>query len=137
MALEVLKDVKDIGGFEVVVMDDLRESMPELFPEALMGQMDYVVFERDIRTNKFVYIRNDKNSITFNLQSGPVKEVGVNGCQIDTIIEAAKILIEKHNQIYPCYENVRALYSLKDALGFLAERKAKREARGVEGTSEQ
>ena len=35
MALETLKEVKSIGGFDVVVMDELRERHPEKFVEGL------------------------------------------------------------------------------------------------------
>lgn len=116
MALEVLKGVKEIGGFEIVDITEPVES-------------EYCI--------KYLSLDLNVNCISFMLQKGPIKEVGFNGCQIDTIIEVAKLLIEKHNQHRPCYENVRALDSLKDALGFLAERRVKRSARGVEGTSEQ
>lgn len=115
MALEVLKDVKEIGGFEVAHIELLAK-------------------EEDFR--KHVVVNHGTNFIGFRIQNGPIKEAGVNGCQIETLIQASLLLIEKHNTLYPCYENVRAIDSLKDALGFLAERKAKREARGVEGTSE-
>ena len=79
MALETLKGVGEIGGFSLVVMDELREKFPEKFNSS--GQMDYKGFEKDIRPTNFVYVRHDVNSISFTLQKGPIKEVGVNGCQ--------------------------------------------------------
>jgi hypothetical protein len=135
MALETLKGIEEIGGFEVVVMDDLREKHPDLFPHELKGQMDYEAFERDIRPNKFIYLRKDKNSITFNLQNGPIKEVGVNGCQVDTLIEAAKIIIEGLNKQYPCRENALIITKLDEALLWSMKRKLDREKRKVEGTN--
>lgn len=80
MALETLKGVKDINGFTVVVMDDLREKFPEKFNES--GAMDYKWFEKDIRPNNFIYVRHDVNSISFTMQNQPIKECGVNGCQV-------------------------------------------------------
>lgn len=135
MALETLKNVNEIGGFEVVVLDDLRETNPELFPKENLGQMDHIAFERDIRPHKFIYIRNDKNSITFNLQNGPIDEVGVNGCQVDTMIEAAKMIIEKLNEKFPCIENQHALCRIDEVLFWLCKRKSDRLKRGVEGKS--
>jgi hypothetical protein len=119
MALETLKNVNVIGGFNVVVMDELREKYPEKFNE---GSMDYKWFEKEIRPNNFVYVRNDVNSISFTIQNGPIKEVGVNGCQVDTIIEAAKLIIEGLNKQFPCRENSIAVTKLDEALMWLEKR---------------
>lgn len=135
MALETLKGIEEVGGFKVIVMDDLREKYPEKFEES--GQMNWKWFETEIRPNHFVYVRNDKNSISFTIQNGPVKEVGVNGCQVDTIIETAKIIIEGLNKNFPCIENAMAINALTTSLDWLAERKRNREKRNVEGTSVQ
>ncbi len=133
MALETLKNVKEICGFKVIVMDDLREQYPEKFNES--GAMDYQWFEKDIRPNHFVYVRNDKNSISFTLQLGPVKERGLNGCQVDTVIETAKIILEGLNKQFPCRENAIAITKLDEALHWLEHRKKDREKRNVEGTN--
>lgn len=133
MALETLKDVKEIGGFELVCMDDLRDLFPEKFNES--GGMDWHWFETEIRPRKHIYLRRDKNSLSFTLQNGPIKEVGVNGCQVDAMIEAAKLIIEKLDEKYPCEENTMALAHLRSALSWLETRKKNREARGVEGTN--
>jgi len=117
MALEVLKDVKEIGGFEVGDSTDWQTS----------GDYSWA--------NKKIIVNRDANTIAFVLQKGPIKEVGVNGCQIETMISASLLLIERHNCLYPCYENVTTMDALKDALAAQAMRTSKREARGVEGES--
>ncbi len=131
MALETLKGVTKIGGFDVVVMDDLREEYPDKFNES--GAMDWAWFEKDIRPTVFIYVRNDKNSLSFTIQNGPIKEHGVNGCQVDTVIEAAKTILEGLNKNFPCRENATAITKLDEALMWLNKRKVDREARGVEG----
>ncbi len=133
MALETLSGLEKIGGFDIVIMDELRAKFPEKFNES--GAMDYKWFESDIRPTNFVYIRKDVNSISFTLQNGGVKEKGVNGCQVDTIIEAAKIIIEGFNKNYPCRENSIVITKLDEALLWLNKRTQDREKRGVEGTS--
>lgn len=133
MALETLKEVNEIGGFNVIVMDKLREQYPDKFNES--GAMDYKWFEKDIRPNHYVYVRHDVNSLSFTLQNGPIKEVGVNGCQVDTIIEAAKVMLEGLNKQFPCRENACAITKLDEALHWLEARKKNREKRGVEGFS--
>lgn len=71
MALKTLEGVTEIGGFKVVVMDELREKYPEKFNES--GAMDWQWFEKDIRPNHFIYVRHDKNSVSFTIQDGPIK----------------------------------------------------------------
>ena len=131
MALETLKNVKEIGGFKVVVMDKLREKYPEKFNES--GSMDYKWFEKDIRPNNFIYVRNDVNSLSFTIQDGPIKESGINGCQVDTVIETAKTIIEGLNKNFPCHENEMVIEKLTEALMWIEERRKDRVKRGVEG----
>jgi len=131
MALETLKGVDSIGGFKVVVMDELREKYPHKFNES--GAMDWQWFEAEIRPHAFIYVRNDKNSISFTIQNGPIKEHGVNGCQVGTLIAAAKLIIERLNLKYPCRENSMTITKLDEALMWLEKRTKDREARGVEG----
>lgn len=133
MALETMKGVKKIGKFDVVVMDELREKFPEKFNES--GSMDYKWFEKDIRPTNFIYVRHDVNSISFTIQNGPIKEHGLNGCQLDSLIAAAKIMIEGLNSKFPCRENAMAITKLDEALMWLEKRTKDREARNVEGTS--
>lgn len=133
MALETLRGIKEIGGFEVVVMDELREKYPEKFNES--GAMDYKWFEKDVRPHNFIYVRHDVGSIAFTIQNKPIKEAGINGCQIDTIIETAKLMLEGLNKQFPCRENSTAITKLDEALLWLMKRKMDRTERGVEGTS--
>ena len=135
MALETLKGVEKIDGFNVVVMDTLREKHPEMFrPD---GSMHYHLFEKDIRPTNFIYVRNDVNSISFTIQNGPIKEKGVNGCQVDTMIAAARVIISGLNEKFPCKQNQDALVGLDTALKALQDRKAERENRGVEGLNKE
>lgn len=133
MALETMRDVTKLDGFDVVTMDDLRAKHPERFTET--GAMDHVWFEETIRPHNFVYVRHDKNSIAFTIQNGPVKEVGVNGCQVTTLIAAAKHMIEELNKKFPCRENAMTITKLDEALLWQDKRTKDRTARDVEGTS--
>lgn len=135
MALSTLKGVTEIGGFPIVVMDELREKFPDKFNES--GSMDYKWFEKDIRPNYFVYVRHDVNSISFTLQSAPIGEVGVNGCQVDTLIHTALLMLKGLNAKVGCVENDNAINKLEMALHWLGERTKDRQQRGVEGTSKE
>lgn len=112
MALESLRGVERIGGFDVKRIDWKRKEGNE---------------------NYHIDISDEANAITFYIQNGPIKEVGVNGCQVNTIIEAAKLIVEKLNKNFPCRENTLAITKLDEALMWLRERKRDRETRGVEG----
>lgn len=134
MALETLKGITEIDGFKVIEMDSLREKYPEKFNES--GSMDYKWFESEIRPNHFIYVRHDKNSLSFTIQNGPIKENGVNGCQIQSIIAAAKVIVEGLNKKFPCRENSMVITKLDEALMWSKKRTEDRESRGVEGTSQ-
>lgn len=133
MALETMKGVKSINGEKIVIMDELREQFPEKFNES--GSMDYNWFEKEIRPNSFIYVRHDKNSLSFTIQNGPIKEVGKNGCQVVDVIAVAKHIIEQLNIKYPCKENNMTIECLKFALESQERRTKDRELRNVEGTS--
>jgi hypothetical protein len=75
--------------------------------------------------------------ISFRIQNGPIKEVGVNGCQVDTLIYAARAIIDGLHKKFPCRENLMVLGRLADALYWLEIRKRNREKRGVEGKSKE
>jgi len=81
------------------------------------------------------YLEFDYTAFEFKakLQKNPIKEVGVNGCQIDEVILFAKDFIEALNGNYPCRENSLAITKLDEALMWLEKRKKDREKRGVEG----
>jgi len=113
MALETLKDVLKIGGFEV--------------EHTLAGDF------WEPNTDLPIHVDYTRNEITFKIQKGPIKEMGLNGCQVDTIIMAAKMIILGLNEKFPCRHNAETLDHLSKALLSLENRKADRETRGVEG----
>jgi len=109
MALETLKDVKELDGFEV---HRVEWAQPK---------------------GNHVEINDLGNAITFKIQNGPIKENGVNGCQVDTIVATAKKMIEGLNEKFPCRENSMAITKLDESLMWLRERKRDRQSRNVEG----
>lgn len=94
--------------------------------------MDNEQLSRDDRS-RYIEVCRSNNSITFRIQKGPIKENGVNGCQIDTIISVARQILMGLNKKFSSPENDRAIDHLGAALSALKERKADRENRGVEG----
>ena len=109
MALETLSGIKNIGKFEVTRgVSNFNKDRP-------------------------IFIFDELNQIAFQIQNGPIKEHGINGCQVNEIIEAAKLILEGLNKNFPCRENSSAITKLDEALMWLEKRTKDREARGVEG----
>lgn len=118
MAIKTLAGVTKIGGY------DVRHSIAD---------KNQLAHRRDIG---FVEVCGNAHTITFQLQDGPVKEGGVNGCQVDTILEAVVLMIEGLNAApHNVMENDKAVLHIKEALLWLDKRKRDREKRDVEGTS--
>lgn len=106
---------------------------------AMLGQvvMARVPSEGSIFDPPGVPDKISRKHITLKFQSGPTQEAGVNGCQIDEIIQ---ILIDRleHFQAgeFKCAENNLAIIKLMEAKMWLMERSRDRIARGIEGRSE-
>lgn len=123
MSLKTLEHVKEIGGYKV--NDATSESLINLTPEEW----------REYEKTHPIFISHKNNEITFKIQKGVVSKNGINGCQVDTIIEAAKLILEGLNEQHYCYQNDMAINKLECALYCLRDRTADRVQRGVEGTS--
>ena len=78
-------------------------------------------------------VHGEKSSVKFTVQSGPIKDFGENGCQIDDVIAWAKEKIEGFNAAFPCRENSMIITKLDEALLWSAKCKMDREKRNVEG----
>lgn len=117
MSLKTLEHVKEIGGFGVNHWDSKRE---------------YALSDINEKSG-FIQIDHDENKISFIIQDRPIQVSGINGCQVDTIIEAAKLILEGLNEQHYCYQNDMAINKLERALQWLRERTADRVQRGVEG----
>ena len=128
MALETLKNLTEIGGYKVVCQ------AVDIACTKVDGSTDWKKFD-EYRKDYPIHITHDKNMISFKIQDGPIKEFGVNGCQVDTLIRTARIIVDGLNKKYPCRENSLAITKLDEAILWLEARTRDRETRGVEGYS--
>jgi len=126
MALETMKNVREIGGYKVMTNDER--------PKTESGEVDWGRFD-EMRKDYPVCVDHEQNMISFKIQNGPIKEEGINGCQVDTLVAVARKMITELNSKFPCRENALAVTKLQEAEMWLNERKREREARGVEGYS--
>lgn len=73
-------------------------------------------------------------------QNGPIKESGVNGCQVEDVIQVCIDRIDYLNSLYEkgkfrCRENSLAITKLEEAKHWLQHRTELRTRQKVEGTS--
>ncbi len=71
--------------------------------------------------------------VILTIQSDPVSEVGVNGCQAQDILEYSLCLIQSLNDRFPCRENALTITHLEEAMGWQERRTRARKKAGVEG----
>jgi len=83
--------------------------------------------------NDYLFFNPETFELKAKIQLNPIKEVGVNGCQIDDVIVFVREFISGLNREFPCRENSIAITKLEEAEMWLKRRKEDREKRGVEG----
>jgi hypothetical protein len=74
--------------------------------------------------------------VSFSIQSDPIGEVGVNGCQAVDMLEYVKCLFESLNDAFPCRENALTITKIEEALHWQEHRTKDRQKRLVEGKNE-
>jgi|SRR5579863_3139730 len=119
------------GGYYVRYADGYQSFSPaQAFEEGYTPLREGYILE-----SGWPQVHGKPSSVTFFIQSGPIKEFGVNGVQIDAVIEWAKAKIEEFNKAFPCRENSMIVTKLDEALLWSIKRKLDREKRNVEGTN--
>lgn len=74
--------------------------------------------------------------VKFTIQSDPIGEVGVNGCQALDMLEYVKCLFESLNEAFPCRENALTITKIEEAIHWQEARTRDRVMRNVEGRNE-
>lgn len=74
--------------------------------------------------------------VSFTIQSDPIGEVGVNGCQVLDMLKYTKFLFQSLNDAFPCRENALTITKIEEAIHWQEARTRNRTKRGVEGKSE-
>ena len=123
MALETLKGRKDIGS-----CDGTNQRFTVEDADGKLG----TIFDRN-----WIVIDHKTNAIAFKIQNGPIKETGINGCQVDNLIETARLILVGLNDKsgLGCRENSLAITTLEEAELWLERRRQNRVRAQVEGTS--
>lgn len=102
----------------------------------------FIKHEEEFKYNAphhFMVVEEESNEalVYVDFQKGPVKEVGLNGCQHEDLIKMILIRLENFQKSeYACEENAKAIEYLNKTLEIMESRTKNREARGVEGTSQ-
>ena len=101
----------------------------------LMREVSWQEYD-EIRKDYPISIDHVNNSVAIKLQKGPIKENGVNGCQVADGISLFRHLLSSLNKLYPSSENHISLAALGIVSMADKLRTRNRELRGVEGTNQ-
>lgn len=82
------------------------------------------------------YISVDNHVVRFQIQSDPIRQVGVNGVQASDMLIFVKELFKSLNTSFPCRENSLTITKIEEAIHWQEARTKDREKRGVEGLNE-
>ncbi|MBC1331117.1 hypothetical protein [Listeria booriae] len=69
-------------------------------------------------------------------QNGVISENGVNGAQVNDVLEVTLKRLQALNSIYPCRENSITITKIEEAIMWQNKRTKDRIKRGVEGTNQ-
>jgi len=89
--------------------------------------------------NEFITIQNKDDVkgiapiVSFTIQSDPISEVGINGCQALDMLEYTKCLFQSLNDAFPCRENALTITKIEEAIHWQDARTKDRLSRQVEG----
>jgi hypothetical protein len=92
-------------------------------------------------TPEFISIENAEDVkgvapiVKFTIQSDPISEVGVNGCQALDMLKYVKCLFNSLNKAFPCRENSLTITKIEEAIHWQDARTADRLKRKVEGVN--
>ncbi len=81
------------------------------------------------------YVKGVAPIVKFTIQSDPIGEVGVNGCQALDMLKYVKCLFESLNDSFPCFENDKTISHIQEAIEWQNARTKDRLARKVEGAN--
>ena len=91
------------------------------------------------RNKFFIEIENGEDVkgvapiVKFTIQSDPIGEIGVNGCQALDMLEYTKCLFQSLNDAFPCRENALTITKIEEAIHWQEARTKDRLKRQVEG----
>lgn len=91
---------------------------------------------------KFISIDNISDEkgtspvVKFKIQSDPIGDVGVNGCQAVDMLEYVKCLFQSLNEVFPCKENACTITHIEEGIHWQHAKTKDRERREVEGKNQ-
>lgn len=98
-----------------------------------------IEYKENYGDTSFISIENEEDvkgiapKVSFEIQSDPVRDVGVNGVQCEDIIKYSLCLLKSLNKSFPCRENALSITKLEEALHWQEARTKDRVKRSVEG----
>lgn len=96
--------------------------------------MEHLLYAKNkVSFNDSPYLEVSGNKVSFSIQDGPIKEVGVNGIQVTDMLEYVLEVYKSLNAKFPCRENSLTITKIEEAIHWQEHRTKERQKRGVEG----
>ena len=89
--------------------------------------------EKLVALGRNIVVNHASNFVGFRIQNGPIKEMGVNGCQIDHVLAFTLTFLKCLNAENPNAHSKAAIKHIELAMFALRERARGIEKRAVEG----
>ena len=102
-------------------------------------EQEYDSTAQEMGLLNFIKLENTKDIkgvapiVSFEIQSDPIGEVGVNGVQATDMLKYVKCLFESLNEAFPCRENALTITKIEEAIHWQDARTKDRQRRAVEG----
>jgi len=129
MSLQTLTGIKEIDGFQVLNESlHLRKNPNDRTPHGINPNV-----LRMLKEKTFIHVKDSTNEISLTIQHGPVKQFGINGIRIETIIHLAIAVLKMLDRKYPSPHNKAAIVCFESGIKCLKNRHEDREDRGVQG----
>lgn len=116
MAIKNLIGIEKLGDCEVIDMELLKETWPEMFNES--GSMDCDMFWNNVRPTAFIYVMQEFRSILFTIKDTKGHETP-NGCSVTAMLHAVRAIICGNQMRMPNTEHIHALMHIDSALALM------------------
>lgn len=131
---EIDEDMYDILYFVEYEDENLKKKAEFNYLQDIFREED-LEFENVLKPDMSVF--KPMGYINIKFQEGAILENGVNGAQIEDVIDVLVSRLEGFQKGgFPCRENALAITKLEEARMWLNERTRKRKKQGVEGKDE-
>lgn len=84
----------------------------------LQSSLESLATDSEIKSG---FIKVNESLVSFKIQDGPIKEVGLNGCQVTDMLKFSLEVYKGLQADFPCRENAITITKLEEAIMWQAK----------------